>query len=90
MNVCVCACVCVCVCVCVCERERERERDLLRAHGCSTRKGFPKELGPCRKQKEGSERDNIPSGGDGTVGTKAEKKAVLGIKSLPGGEEARD
>ena len=65
-------------------------RDLLRPHRYSIHKGFPKELGPWRKQQEGSERDNIPSGGDRTVWTKAEKKAVLGIKSLSGREDARD
>lgn len=78
------------MCVCVCALTRVCLRDLLRAHKYSIRKGFPKELGPWRKQQEGSERDSILSGGDRTVWTKAEKKAVLGIKSLPRGEEARD
>ena len=83
-------CVCVCVCVCVYARTHVCLTDLLRAHRYSIRKGFPKELGPWRKQQEGSERDNILSGGNRTVWTKTEKKAVLGIKSLPRGEEARD
>lgn len=76
----------------VCVFERERERDLLRTHMCTIRKGFPKELEPCRRETEGSERGNIPSGGDRTVWTKAEKRAcgrncpgTCGVRVLFGG-----